>query len=209
MLGLTVLRSSVRGGGRVFDIDLLAADGAGQPWIIECKHDRVDPSAARQVMRYREAFANGWRTIFHLFNGADPKRAPEPGLALVGYRFSGRVGGEDCVRLAYRYHDIQFRNAGHEEQRPARVSIIHADRDLLFADAHPKVCKRFATTKRLQTRAPQVEDAFWRIAEFAEGLHGVTVFYGGKNFVRFSNSQRVFAEAVVEDHAVKWRIGHD
>ena len=42
MLGVSVLASSLRGGCRLCDIDILGVDGRGTPVIIECKWDRVD-----------------------------------------------------------------------------------------------------------------------------------------------------------------------
>lgn len=205
LLGLKVLASSRLGGGGVFKIDILAADKAGRPWIIECKHDLVDSSALRQLRRYQASLLNGWNQVASRFGALDLAAVANPVLALVGYRFDGNVGGDDCARLAYRYHDMEFTDNELQSQRSGRVSLRCADEVLDFDEPHPKVSKELATGERLRQYAPALEDSFKQIAKNIEDL-GVTVTYGGKNFVRFSTAAGVFAEAVVRDGAVEWRV---
>ena len=71
--------------------------------------------------------------------------------------------------------------------------------------AHPKVCKKIATSERLERLAPKLAKSFWKIDTELQNLSGVKVKYGGKNFVRY-RARADFAEAVIYPGAIQGRI---
>jgi hypothetical protein len=53
LFGCDVVASTRRGGGRLFQIDILAIDRANTPIIVECKWDRIDQRAVAPLLEYR------------------------------------------------------------------------------------------------------------------------------------------------------------
>ena len=209
LLGVRVVASSRRGGDGQFKIDILAEDRQGRawikgrPWIIECKHDLVDAAAWRQLRRYRDALISGWTGVARRFGrGA----RPDPVLVAIGYRFDGNVGGDQLVRIAYRYHGVESSDGEFQTQQVGRVSlhqVLGAGDE--FASVHPRVLKKFATIERLQRFAPELAEEFWQVDKELRGLPGVKPTFGGKNFVRYSTRRGVFAEAVIGSGVIEWR----
>jgi hypothetical protein len=207
LFGVKVVASSRPAGGCLFKIDTLAIDSGGQPWIMECKHDRVDSRALHQLHGYRSRLLANWVEASKLLQsrlGVQLSERPVPVLVLVGYDFDPGVISSDVVRLVYRYHDIRFSQTELQEQTPGRVSLHYADDVDKAGAGHPRISKRFATVERLQRLAPELADAFWRVdSELRK--RGARVKYGGKNFVRYSTSGGIFAEAVIQHGAIRWR----
>lgn len=206
-LGVKVIASSRRGGGGLFKIDILAADQAGRPWIIECKHDLVDSAAVRQLRRYRAALISGWAAVaprLALTNNSIQPGVPDPVLALVGYRFDESVIGDQIRCFVYRYYDVPFTDDELQAQKPGQVSLQSAAGIAGPEQCHPKVSKKIATSERLERFAPKLIESFWRVDDELRKLKGVMVKYGGKNFVRYSTAAGVFAEAVIGDGVVTW-----
>jgi hypothetical protein len=132
------------------------------------------------------------------------RECPDPVLAAIGYRFDEGLPSNEFLFLAYRYHDVSVMSADVDAQQEGRVSLQKAE----LAEPqgpHPRVSKRVATTERLKRFAPALADAFWRINDEQRG-RGVKIKYGGKNFVRYSTTRGVFAEAVVGDGVIHWTI---
>ncbi len=207
LLGVKVVASSRAGGGCLFKIDTLAVDRDGQPWIIECKHDLVDSRALTQLRRYRTALMDGWAkatTVLRSRHHVGFSDEPEPVLVLIGYRFDEGFASDEVVRLVYRYHDIQLLRDAHPEQTAGRVSLHNAGESDSLQARHPKVSKKLATVERLQRLAPALSDSFWDVDKELRRL-GAKVTYGGKNFVRYSTSAGIFAEAVIGSGAIRWR----
>ena len=205
-LGVRVIASTRAGCGGLHRIDILATDEAGRPWIIECKHDLVDAAAVRQLRRYRDALVRGWAAVAPRFlqdNNSIQSEAPDPVLALIGYRFDGSVNDERIRCFVYKYHDISFIDDELQVQAPGRVSLQPTSGIAGPELAHPKVSKKIATSERLERFAPKLAEAFWQV-DAALIRMGARVKYGGKNFVRYSVSGRVFAEAVISDGVVTW-----
>ena len=206
LLSVRVVASSRPGGKGLFNIDTLAEDRDGRPWIIECKHDLVDARALSQLRRYRAALMAGWATAGPLFGrNRTPADCPEPMLVAVGYRFDDSVVDEQLLRIVYRYQDVMFTDDELQSQRTGRVSLHNAAGVVGPEAGHPKVSKKMATTERLQSFAPGLTESFWRIDAALRELPGVKVKYGGKNFVRYSTRSGIFAEAVIGDGVVEWR----
>jgi RecB family endonuclease NucS len=65
ILGVAVVASAQRGGGRLFNIDILAPDKTGRPVIIECKWDSVATKAFDQLAKYKVALRAGWNVSKH------------------------------------------------------------------------------------------------------------------------------------------------
>lgn len=204
LLGVTVVASSRRDGQCLFKIDTLAEDQDGRPWIIECKHDLVDYGALRQLRRYRDALVAGWPTAASRFRNGPNRDRPDPLLVAIGYRFGDGFADVHVLRLVYRYHDVTFTDREVESRDAGRVSVHRADA-VTSVQRHPAVSKKFATVERLQRLAPALADAFWRIDAHLCGIPAVKVKYGGKNFVRYSTSAGVFAEAVIGNGVIEWR----
>jgi hypothetical protein len=81
ILALDVIASTRRGGGRLFDIDILAIDKADRPFIIECKWDLVDERALGQLAKYRAALVSGWARFEERLSkvrGPTPRGAARP-----------------------------------------------------------------------------------------------------------------------------------
>lgn len=210
LFGVKVIASALRGGHRLFNIDILAADPNGRPWIIECKHDLVPAAAIGQLRGYRTALIAGWANVApHLRsrNNVSLSDHPDPVLVLLGYRFDGGFAHDQIARVIYRYHDVEFTDDELQTQNAGRVSLHLATEIAGPGQRHPKVSKKFAMTERLQYFAPALEDSFWRIDKELRGLSDkVKVIYGGKNFVRYNTKTGIFAEAVVGDGILEWRM---
>lgn len=210
LFGVDVVASTRRGGGRFLNIDILALDQSGRPWIVECKHDLVDAGAATQLDRYRAALVSGWdvleRRLATDWRGPTPQKTPDPVLVLIGYRFDRSLADDRTFRIAYRYHDVEFTNEELQKQKPGRVSLYEVNCSVAPADAHPKVCKKLATSERLERLAPALAESFWQIDSELKILKGVNVKYGGKNFVRYATRAGIFAEAVICQGAIQWHI---
>ena len=206
LLGVTVVASSRRGGGCVCKIDILAVTPSGRPWIIECKHDLADATAFRQVRGYGAALIRDWPAIAPrvLPDHIAPSEKPDPVLVLIGYRFDDSTTDDQVERIVYRYHDIEFADVELQEQRPGLVSLHNAPGLAGTDRPHPLVSKRIATTERLQRFAPALAESFWRVDAELRAQKGVKVKYGGKNFVRYSTSAGIFAEAVIGDGVIQW-----
>ncbi len=211
LFGVDVVASARKDGGMIFKIDLLAVDASGRPWIIECKHDLVDAKALEQLQRYRRTLVENWEDVQKKLKKrytSRLQRRPDPVLVLVGYRYDHSFNHEQAHCLSYKYHAIQFTDDELQKQNPGSVSLHHVQEIDTAARPHPKVCKRIATTERLERLAPKLTKSFWDLDAELQKLEGpkVTVKYLGKNVVRYSTRGRIFAEAVICEGTIQWRI---
>ena len=211
--GAKVVASTRRGGGRLFEIDILAIDGANIPIIVECKWDRIDQRVVTQLLEYRSVLKRGWRAFEQRVGvvrgeGARLKWRP-PLLVAVGYRLDRPLTGVPTGMLffTYSYHGVTVAAEPVEVQVPGEVSFRDASVEGSPKDRHPKVSKKSATHRRLAPFSDDVRTAFWEIDQALRDLREVDVTYGGKNFVRYRGPRGRFAEAVVRGDSIEWFAG--
>lgn len=208
---LEVIASTRRGGGRLFDIDILAIDNAAKPFIIECKWDLVDAGALEQLAKYRQALLSGWALFeerLRKVRGSGRVKRSEPVSIAIGYRYDRAPIADDrpAICLTYTYHDVVFTDESLQEQGPGKVSLQFAARAIMPTSRHPNVSKKSATHRRLESFAPSLRDAFWALDAKLVNLEGVAVTYGGKNCVRYRKRTDIFAEAVIGRGLIEWRV---
>jgi len=150
MFGAKVVASTRRGGGRLFEIDILAIDGANTPIIVECKWDRIDQRAVEQLLEYRGVLKQRWRAFEQRVGVVRGKRARlkwrPPLLVAVGYRLDRPLTGVPTGMLffTYSYHGVIGAEPV-EAQVPGGVSFRGASGEGSPKDRHPKVSKKSAT----------------------------------------------------------------
>jgi len=210
ILGLTVISSDRSGGGRLFDIDILAVDAANTPFIIECKWDLVGERAFRQLAQYKEALLAGWSSfrerVRHVKGEQVQIRKRDPVLIAIGYRYEPAVlsDPQSVVCLTYAYHRLVLTDEVVERYRPGKVSIQRADPALMPSLLHPRVTKRFGSVKSIGLLPRALQTAFYKIDERIRRLAGVTVVYGGRTLARYRVPRSPFAEATVQPHSIQW-----
>lgn len=213
MFGADVVASARRGGGRLFDIDILAIDEANTPIIVECKWDRINQRAVEQLMHYRGVLKRSWRTFEQRVQVVRGQKARlkwrSPLLVAVGYRLDRPLTGVPTGMLffTYSYHGVALGTEPVEIQVPGEVSFRSASVEGSPKDRHPKVSKKSAIHRRLEPFSDGVRAAFWEIDQALRNLGEVEVVYGGKNFVRYRGPRGRFAEAVVGDDSIEWYVG--
>lgn len=220
-IGLTVIASAKRG-GELLEIDVLAVDDANT-FIIECKWDLVDAKAIQQLSRYREVLKANQplfkkRLVDMKLDVGGRRRAPV--LVALGYRYEDSVleeaKAQAIICLTYNYYDVtpyayHRVSATCELVRPRRrgkVGIQYADRLLMPASHHPKVCKRRSTMRKLARLPRELRKAFRAIHHRLRGLPDVTVSHG--KLVRYRAPQNKFAEAKIclKSKSIHWRYRH-
>jgi len=209
ILGLTVISVDRSGGGRLFDIDVLAVNAANTPFIIECKWDLVGAKALRQLARYKKALHAGWPLFRERVRQIRRKqvqvRKRDPVLVAIGYRYEPSVlrHPQSVVCLSYAYHHLAPTDEVVERFRPGKVSVQRAD-GLMPSLLHPRVTKRFGSVKSIGRLPRALQTAFYTIDERLRRLAGVTVVYGGRPFARYRVPRSPFAEATVGPHSIQW-----
>ena len=210
ILGVSVITTSLRGGGRLCDIDILGVDDAGTPVIIECKWDRVDAAAIGQLTAYAQALKNQWesfeRRVSKLRRPAVSIKHRDPILIAVGYRYDPSVlattASVNC--LAYRYDGAAPLGGVVERRRPGRVSIQWAHQTGM-PHPHPRVLKKDGTDERLKRRLPELRTSFWDLDGRLRALEDVTAVYF-KNVAHYRVSRGQFAEAKINSLVIQWRF---
>src|SRR6266446_9429247 len=112
ILGLTVVASSLRGGHRLCDIDILGVDAHSTPVIIECKWDLVGHDVLRQLAGYADDLQGEWSSveerICEMKNSAVAIQRREPVLVAIGYRYDRSLlaAPQSVTCLTYSYHGV-------------------------------------------------------------------------------------------------------
>jgi hypothetical protein len=202
MLGLNVLASTVRGGRRLFNVDILAVDDSGVPVVIECKLDAVDHSTFEQLAEYKHAFDWGLFEERSRAMGFQAKRA-EPLLVAIGYRF--KVIDSAIVCLSYAYHGVDITKEPIRERQAGAVSLGHATSD--SRAAHPRVDKKVSIDERLQRDAPRLQHSFWTVDGGLASDPGLAPRYSGKDYVNYRAHGRVVARAAIGDGNIQFQVG--
>jgi hypothetical protein len=189
ILGVSVITTSLRGGGRLCDIDILGVDDGGTPVIIECKWDRVDAAAIGQLTAYAQALKNRWasfqKRVSELRRPKVRIKQRDPILIAIGYRYEPSVlAATPLVNcLTYRYDGTAPVGGVVERRRPGRVSIQWAHQTGM-PPPHPAVLKKDGTDERLRRRSPELRASFWDLDGRLRGLEDVTAIYF-KNVARY------------------------
>jgi hypothetical protein len=210
ILGLRVIASSLRDGHRLGDIDILDVDPRGTPVIIECKWDLVRHDVLRQLAGYAADLQRNWSSLEKRVN--EVKRPAltikkrKPILVAIGYRYDASllIPPQSVTCLTYCYHGIAPGDGFVEHRRRGRVSIQRADGRTMSLGRHPRVSKKAETHRRLARLPEELRAAFWKLDRRLCTFEGVTVTYGGKNFVRYRLSRRQFAEAKIGLGSIQW-----
>jgi hypothetical protein len=210
IFGLQVILSTRRGGQRLFLIDVLAVDSENTPFIIECKWDLVNAEAIRQLVRYKKALQANWSLFEERVGKIRGRRVAierrEPCLIAIGYRYEPSILNEapPVICLTYAYHHLKLTGEFVEQQRPGKVSVQRAHQTLMPLSRHPVVSKKGYIFERLRFLPLELQEAFWTMDGRLRDLKGVTVVYGGKNFVRYRGPLGRFAEAKIWPTSIQW-----
>jgi hypothetical protein len=208
-LNLDVVASAQRGGGRLFDIDILAVGKSNRPFIIECKWDKVDSSAIEQLAKYKNELLSGWtrfeKRLREARGGSLEVKKTEPVLVTIGYRYDPAllIRDQPAVCLAYSYHGVKFTDETFQKQKAGRVSL-HFATDAGPTARHPTVGKELGTDARLEQRAPGLRRSFWALDKKIKTLGSVAFKYGKLARYRWPNG--LSATALIKTGFIHWNV---
>jgi hypothetical protein len=207
--GLKVVASTTPGKRGLFKIDVLAVDDDNNPFIIECKWDRVDRGAIQQLVSYKKSLLDNWTSFVERVSEARGMqialKSREPVLIAIGYRFAPSVltAANSVVCLAYAYHDVNLSGDVVKPCRSGKVSIHHAHQIPMPKCGHPSVCKKSSTIKAVARLPTQLQKAFWQIDGRLCELDAVTVVRY-KNVVNYWVPRGLFANAKIGSECIQW-----
>jgi hypothetical protein len=192
----------------VCDIDILGLDGSGTPVIIECKWDRVDASALRQLAAYSRNLQLNWSWLEACGRkngpGAASVKRRKPILVALGYRYdpSLLVTKRSVVCLTCSYHDVRV--VGEVvKQRRGKVSVQMANVRMMPSNRHPTVSKHAGTDEKL-SHMPTLRPAFWSLHARMLGLGEDVRPHHFKNVVNYHASRGQFARAKIQPESITW-----
>jgi hypothetical protein len=209
ILNLDVVASAQRGGGRLFDIDILAVGKSNRPFIIECKWDKVDPTTLEQLGKYKNDLLSGWtrfeERLRETRRASPGVKKTEPVLVTIGYRYDPAllVRDQPAVCLAYTYHRVKFTDEEIQKQKAGRVSLQFAT-GAGPTGRHPTVSKKLGTDARLEQRAPGLRMSFWALDKKIKTLGNVAFKYGKLARYRWPNG--LLATALIEKGVIHWNV---
>ena len=210
---LQVISSTRRGGHGLFDIDILAVDPVNTPVLIECKWDLVNAAALQQLAGYSRTLQRHWslfeKRVSEIRGHRVHIKRREPVPVVIGYRYDPSVldNRQGVICLTYAYHQVALLDGLIEQQQAGAVSIQPARENAMPSSRHPTVSKKSSTYRRLAPLPRDLQAAFWAVDGRLCRLEGVSVRYGGKNFVRYRVPRGQFAEAKIGPESIEWRFG--
>jgi hypothetical protein len=210
ILDLEVIASARRGGGRLFNIDILAVDKANKPVIVECKWDVVDQFTVKQLASYRLALLADWarfeERLTKVRDASVRVKKTDPILVTIGYRYDRALltGDQPAVCLRYIYEDVKFTEDAFQEQKRQRVRLQRATQIDPPLARHPKVSKKLGTESKLKRLAPTLQKPFWTLHKKILTLDGAAVTYGKS--VRYCWPSGLVAKAAIKKALIQWHV---